>query len=211
MLRQILVKPSASSGAHGRLIDKVEPFEEKMFAARKVAEKARPDVLQVTSADRSLGLPLPKPDGDGKFRFYDVATVDDLRKEKWSVAERSDKGSITIVPHENIVPSPKARARADEIVQAFDTWFAKYSKRPRGLRAAERRRDAACSKQSSLERRIEAMRATSLAGLVAKARCLKLQYRDGEIVSCFDDAAETLACSIGRDLLSMKAADPLAA
>jgi hypothetical protein len=148
----------------------------------------------------------------GSFGFYDLSTVDDLRKEKWIVTKMAgQQDQITIVLNENVAPSLEARARADEIVQAFDTWFAEYTKRSRGLRTAERRRDAACSKEKTLRRKIIATPAATVEGLVAKARCIQAQFIDGEIKPHSDDADDTLSYSIARDLRSMKAADPLAA
>jgi hypothetical protein len=132
----------AAYAEHGRRIDEVAPFEERLWAHHSAAEKARPEVLRATPADRAQGLPQPflDRDEDGKERFYDSRTVYGLRKEKWTVVkEANQQGQITIVLNKNVIPSPEARARADEIVQTFDTWFEKYNKRPRGLRAAERR------------------------------------------------------------------------
>ena len=67
-------------------------------------------------------------------------------------------------------PSAAARARADEIVSAFDTWQKRRDRRPRGYRAAERAMDAAGRRLCDLERKICSTRARSLAGLIAKAR-----------------------------------------
>jgi hypothetical protein len=68
-LLDLVQKYFVAYAEHGRLIDEVGLMEEKMFAAQRAAEKARPDVLRRTSVDRNLGLPLPNPDRDGKFRF----------------------------------------------------------------------------------------------------------------------------------------------
>ena len=197
----------AAHAEHGRRIDEVAPFEERMWAHHSAAEKARPDVLRTTPADRALGLPQPFLDRDEneKERFYDSRTVDNLRKEKWTVVkEANQQGQITIVLNPNVIPSPEARARADEIVQTFDAWFEKYNKRPRGLRAAERRCAAACSKSLALNRRIAAIRAQTLEGLIAKVRCVQLGYRDGNLKQHFDDAHEIVGHSIMVDLVDLK-------
>jgi hypothetical protein len=89
-------------------------------------------------------------------------------------------------------------------VQAFDTWFEKYNKRPRGLRAAERRCAAACSKSIALNRKVAAIRAQTLEGLIAKVRCVQLGYRDGNPEQHFDDAHEIVGHSIMVDLVDLK-------
>ena len=91
---------------------------------------------------------------------------------------------------------PQAPARADEIVQAFDRWYPSYNKVPRGLRAAERRMHVALNKQDKLGRKIAATRASTIAGMKAKARCVAMEPDDDHL---------GIAVSIMRDVTALAA------
>lgn len=143
-----------------------------------------------------------------------MADIEELRKEEWIILKApidpSDPWSVyqflrrTAGLHEKVIPSPQARARADEIVQANDKWLAKYKRRPPGMRAAERRANMAGDASAALRRRINATRAVTLEGLIAKARCVPLDYIDGNLEPHLDDWA--FEDSVVVDLLSMKGA-----
>src|SRR5437870_157697 len=64
------------------------------------------------------------------------------------------------------VPSPEARARADEIVAAYDEWSPKQD--APGSRKREARSERMFNKLSRLENKINKRRARTLVGLIAK-------------------------------------------
>ena len=89
-----------------------------------------------------------------------------------------------------------------------DELFAKLgSKRPPAL-AAERKRDKAISLIAELDEQISEIPATSIEGMIAKARCAKAYDED-----CYpycDDPLSMFGASIVRDLLAMAEAKPAA-
>jgi len=142
-----------------------EKFEAKWFRHQRTLERQIPDVLHRRSEDLELELPAPASAGDGFYR--DGSDIDRLRGETWKRREPAEDGER----HSFVVrPSAAARARADEIIAAFDTWQKQRDRRPRGYRAAERAMDAAGRRLCDLERQICNTRVRSLAGLIAKAQ-----------------------------------------
>lgn len=106
----------------------------------------------------------------------------------------------SIVADRYFDPSPEARARADEIIAAFDQWEKmRDRKKPRGMVAAERKREKASKLVIKLEKQIAKMPATSIAGMIAKARWAQA-YDDDCYPEC-DDPLSVLSASIARDLL----------
>jgi hypothetical protein len=194
--------------------DEFNRIEEKKFDARRVAEEARPDVLRIRAEDKALGLPEPYRNSHKVGEFYELTDVERLREEKWErfknvVIEPTDIVAVEQflrrfeLLHEVYTPTPEARARADEIIQASENWYAAY-KPTRGLRAAERRRDVAFNKQDKLARKIAATKASTIAGMKAKARCVAIEF-PGERITDLDDIHCRLAVSIMRDLSAMAA------
>jgi hypothetical protein len=181
-------------------------LDDKEIAARKAAEDARPEVLRIRDEDRMF-LPEPYSNAWKVGKFYDAVDVEQLRKEKWSrvknvTIEPTDLGAVVdfVKRHEFLyeeyTPALEARARADEIIQAHDHWYVSY-KKPRGLRAADRRLNAAHNKQDKIRRKIATTKASTIAGLKAKAYCVK---------EFLDEGAEDhlgIAASIMRDLSAM--------
>jgi hypothetical protein len=61
---------------------------------------------------------------------------------------------------------------SDEIIAAHDEWRKKRDrKKPRGLVAAERKRNKVADRLIELEEQIAETPATSIGGMIAKARC----------------------------------------
>ncbi len=73
-----------------------------------------------------------------------------------------------------IVPSKAARARADQIVAAYDEW-AKERIPPRGYKKLARESDRAFDATTRLENKILKTRATTIEGMIAKIRCAHAQ------------------------------------
>ena len=65
------------------------------------------------------------------------------------------------------MPSPEARARADEIVAAHDEW-SPY-RHPRGIKGKEARSERMFNRLSRLESKINRTRAHTFVGLLAKS------------------------------------------
>src|SRR3979490_866032 len=95
-----------------------------------------------------------------------------MRKPKWSVGERRDEkdGGFTVTIL-YVEPAAQAKERADEIVAAYDVWK-NACKAPRGMLTAEREEGKTSRRVSVLEAQIIRTAATTLEGLVAKARCV---------------------------------------
>jgi hypothetical protein len=161
-----LLEDHQAAAVEERLLYKAyEKFEAKWFRRQRALERQIPDVLQRRSEDLELGLSAPEAVGGDFYR--DGSDVDRLRGQTWKRWESSEDGER----HSFVVsPSAAARARADEIIAAFDTWQKRRDRRPHGYRAAERAMDAAGRRLCDLERQIRSTRVRSLAGLVAKAQ-----------------------------------------
>ena len=97
-----------------------------------------------------------------------------------------------------VAPAPAARARADEIIEAFDKWNAD-KKVPRGYRKATREAKKADRVWTRLEKSLGNTRATTFEGMIAKMRCARAYecWVDDDIQ---DGPAHTMALSIIEDL-----------
>jgi hypothetical protein len=153
--------------------------------------------MEVRSSDAELGIPLPDQTDEYLCGFYGGAAVNKIRQPKWldckKVGEDADNLAMTF---RNITPSAEARARADEIVAAYDEWEAAKEKKPRGFKAAIDAYDKAESIETRLEQKIHSIRATTIEGMTAKARCAELYYFEGGVVDNFSE-------SIAKDLLAL--------
>jgi hypothetical protein len=111
--------------------------------------------------------------------------------------ESSDENEKFVISIQYVTPSAEARARADEIIAAFDEWRAAKDTRPRGYKTAKRRYEKAERIESRLERNIHSISATTVEGMIAKARCAELYYFEGGIHGDFSE-------SIAHDLLALR-------
>jgi hypothetical protein len=102
-----------------RLYKIFEKLEDQWFRRRK-REKPIPEVLRRRPEDSDLELPdMSAHDGFYQHRHG----VDDLRGKTWllsSITGNIRDGGEHIFRARMVTPSPEARARADEIVSAFD-------------------------------------------------------------------------------------------
>jgi hypothetical protein len=180
-----------------------------------------PDVLRVRPEDQELGLPNPfqrrddvnvrlggSPIGGGgaEQSYSGVLWIDELRAPKWPVVaqinlpEGLEHGTVGGKFGLRYVdpPTPAARARADEIVQAFDEWWPRHHQSPRGIRSMERKMDAALKFADRLRRKVDRSQALTLGGLIAKAKVAACE-------SCDDDPqfGDSTRTSIARDLLRL--------
>jgi hypothetical protein len=131
----------------------------------------KPEALRIRAADLVQGLPQP---ASPKATFYNLSyDVDALRKPNWDATT----GFVAL--------TSEARARADEIVQAFEEWWSgaiasKKYRSIRGLHAAECRMDMAGRLARHLQDKVIRTPARTLDGRIAKARCLAADLIDGE-------------------------------
>jgi hypothetical protein len=148
--------------AYGDYVRLGEIAAAKLLTA--IGEKhPKPEVLRVRAADRGLGLPQP---ASPKATSYDLPyDVDALRKPN----RQSSTGFVA--------QTPEARARADEIVQAYEKWWStvivgRNYRAIRSLHAAERQMYAAGRLARKLQDRVIKTPARTADGRIAKARCL---------------------------------------
>jgi hypothetical protein len=97
-----------------------------------------------------------------------------------------------------VEPSAAARARADEILAAFDKWNVN-GKPPRGYRKAVREQDKARKVWDRIEIQICDTRASTMEGMIAKFRCARA-YEGWEHEDVEDGPPRRMALSIMGDL-----------
>jgi hypothetical protein len=162
----------------------------------------KPDVLRCRETDADIGLPplYPLPEDHGAI-WDRPMDIDPLRAEKWwtvTTVKSGDEISSTCRAFE---PSPAARARAAEIIAAFDAWRKKDEKPPRGFKKLVRERDRAWCTVDRLEQRIADIRATTLEGMRAKIRCAQAFAETDHIQKIEENAcSEVMALSIFMDI-----------
>jgi hypothetical protein len=131
-------------------------------AYRKLwAENPRPDVLLMRPEDEALGL-YAAPAGCTRPANWDFPyLVERLRNLKCRVMEQVQSpegmefyfGDGQAVRY--IQPTAAARARAAEIIEAYDEWFPSQNQCPRGIRGTERKRDTASKLVNRLRRKVD--------------------------------------------------------
>lgn len=196
----------------------IDRAEDHVKSTSKRAEM--PDVLRWRKSDARLGVPhpyvcnaFPEPQFDRDMQ------VDPLRRKRWVLSTR-----VTVKGHlikgmfyekmTMFTPSKAARARADEIIAAYDVW-AKPAARvyPRGFKKLEKECDRADKVASDLQFQVCEMRATTIDGMLAKVRAAHatLWCKPNAIFETGLDnlsgCAEEMAESVFRDLQSMAMAE----
>jgi hypothetical protein len=160
------------------------------------------------------GLPCPTRDG----RLWYGPNIEHLRNVPQTLQDfrncievDDERGKSVLIGRKL---DPKAQARANEIVAAWDAWQAELlqARITSGEKDATDRYIALSDEEDALLLQIIAMPATTLAGALAKARCAMLEcaYRDGfekQIEAQMADeggpTSEALCTAIARDLLRM--------
>jgi len=159
-----------------------------------------PQVLEWREEDAHLGLPVNKSD---KLKSRELAWdceyfVGKLRPAKWPVSTMLGDNEDMTLFYRLVEPSPAARARADEIIAAFDSWWAS-ERYPRGFRTAKRKANKLYREYERLEERTSHLRATTIEGMMAKVRCARA-YADGLEISDLQGCAEVMALSLFEDI-----------
>jgi hypothetical protein len=160
---------------------------------------------QITGARKRTAKPPTCPE-----HYDNQIWIDHLRKPRWGVVEKREMAD-DVQPYYccgmvdvrcAVKPSPAARARADEIVQAFDEWRSRNRTEdpdPPGVEAMEHKKEVLFDLMCDLEKRIFATPARTLAGLVAKARHA---LRD-DVTGCMDDYGERIVTSLAQDVIDL--------
>lgn len=199
----------AADVKYRELNDRVERMRESF----KHPRDPLPDVLRWSKSDLKLGLPnILIQLGWTEIDWHKEMQVEKIRAEKWIIWKR-----VTIKGHpvegmyqdqlSMVAPSKAARARADEIIAAYDEW-AKEGVPPRGYKKAMRERDKADNIAASLEKKLTQTRASTIDGMLAKIRCaharMEEKYDLDELEalhpSRISGCADEIAVSIFRDL-----------
>jgi hypothetical protein len=193
---------------------------EERAAEKWNAENPIPDALWVQPEDEALGVPSPwrerseddrsrfeeeaKTNSAVKERFFtynDHMLIEEIRGPKWYVLDE-------IEPPEGMVfyrcaggevcryfePSAAARARADEIVKAYDDWRPKRDRQSARIHRMEDKSDAVLTRAGRLLNKIGRLQAKTIEGLIAKAKVT--------VVEKYDDF-HGVPNSIMRDLLAL--------
>jgi hypothetical protein len=131
---------------------------------KQEAKCPMPEVLHVRPEDAELEL----PDHNGVYDallltrsqrtdYHDRTWIDALRRPQWRrTSEFTPPNLAPVCICEGFEPSPAARARADEIVAAYDEWWPKLHRRaareiktrlPRGFAAIEKQDSMPCPRR----------------------------------------------------------------
>jgi hypothetical protein len=186
-LLKLLDECSAADKEADRLGKLFSDHEKKAFAHRE--NVPIPDALRVRPEDGSLGL-VQEYDALAhggmmereKRDTYDRNDTLRWTSDKWLYIERVEHGPDDWSFHvARRAPSPAARARADEIIQAVAEWEKERCRTPHGYRRAEREWEVAIQRRDRLRGRVLALRPRTLAGIVGKARLVEEMISSGEL------------------------------
>jgi len=147
---------------------------------------------------REGGLTVSKKE-QIKPSHYDHISVADLREPKWLTVTKLDFPPDVgpwyaggFIGTRYVIPSPQARARADEIIAAYDEWR-RASEMPES--PEDDTLEATVEELNDLCREIESTPAMTFAGLVAKARVAIECEEDGEEAWSFAEELVDFAAS----------------
>jgi hypothetical protein len=152
----------------------------------------------IQPGDVELGLPqLPEGAWSGSYEIR----IHELSEAEWPVREEFEppagKDFRYVRPGEMIryeAPSTAARARADEIIEAYGGWHDDYWHETREMRSLDRQSDRLLRRKDKLRAKIDRTRAHTIAGLAAKAQVAAIEGEDQP------DFADTTLESIARDM-----------
>jgi hypothetical protein len=192
-----------------RALKAFTPYEAKWYARRRQVLQELPEALRVRAEDPEL---LPMAMGhlqgveDGFHGIHlaggerSLSSIYYLQGDKWAISDQlsppEDPFISATVRWEE--PTPAARARADEIIEAHNKLTSRYRRRPAGYRAAKWLKDTASSAACAILEEIRSTPSQSLAGVVAKARLAHDDARD-----------EEMALSVVDDLLALPPGPPI--
>jgi hypothetical protein len=195
-LLSLAAKYVATETEHSRLYKLANELEDAFL------DEGMPEALRIRPGDAELGIHA----FFGRLgEHHNYFNIDVLRWPTWPHPDSKveiERGRI--VAERLFEPSAEARARADEIIAANDQrQKTKGKKKPRRLVAIDRKRAQLVKLLNELDERISEMPATTMEGMVAKARCAKVYDEDCR-PDC-DDPLSMFGASIVRDLLARAA------
>jgi hypothetical protein len=188
------LSPRATTLADAELVELAERFkraEAECGHLSRIADELDgrrvidpPEALRLRDGDPELGLPSLAPDC-----FYGSREIEYMRLEWWFITARTDHedGKSFTIAANYLVPSTSAQARADEVIAAHEKWIKRIRRKPNGYRAAAGASDNAFQLAQEIESQILEVPATTIEGLVAKAKCQKLTVGDVFARSTVDD------------------------
>ncbi len=168
-----------------------------------------PDALWVRETDRELTLFSSQVDHSSGRAYFGETTIEHLRR---SPRARWAEEPHPTLPPPNVrgvlVPWPKAQARAEEIIAAWDTYRSEARRRREasGLAAAELANDLALAAYQEAQRALYLTPARTMPGMLAKAAVVMGPYDEAEtdFVEEMDDSQATfnfkLSMSLARDV-----------
>jgi hypothetical protein len=176
-------------------------------------ERPVPAALYLRSSDGELGLPCPTMLyisarlGNLKDRsaaYYSEIDIAPLRDAKWLISTISKTEDSWRSDGKYSEPSPDARARANEIIAAYEDWQTTARKPPRGYKKAVRERDRAGRASQKIEKEIAKTPAKTVRGMFAKLRCAQ-HYAGTTLIDEIDSGGctEVMAISIFNDVKRM--------
>jgi hypothetical protein len=162
-----------------------------LINAKWEAKHPMPDALRARPGDAELCLPHLCSEEVLNRCGWMVGNIEDMRRPEWwrTVVLDPPEGLKYARGGEGLesyVPSPEARARADEIVAAYDEWFPKRDAPGSRKRGAQSER--LFNKLSRLEAKINKRRARTFVGLLAKGYIASITASDPDS----DPAIESL-------------------
>lgn len=166
----------------------------------------KPKALFWRKSDGELGLTKPYYVGiPDEAKTFGPADVDTLRQETWLFTSvETDEDRLTTNQCKR-APSPEARARADEIIAAFDQWY-KEPKPRRGYKKAMRDARRVDNEIDDLVSQICDVKCRTMGGLGEKIRALMACHGANVIEDIGigkGEITEEIALSIFRDLSAM--------
>jgi hypothetical protein len=166
-----------------------------------------PEMLRILPSDAELGrAPWQATD---EF-WHRPCDLEQWRKlDEWvQVSKLLTDDRMEMVLERNDPPA-QLRARAEQIVSAFDKWRS-CGERPSGYHAAVSERDEAEEIYREIEETITETRATTVEGLFAKVRCAQAYMKKEGVIDGIEhgSAAETMAVSVFNDIQEMVSARP---
>jgi hypothetical protein len=192
-LLSLAAKYVATESEQSRLCELANELEDAFL------NEGKPEALRVRPSDAELGIHA----FFGRLgEDHNYLNIDVLSWPEWPHPDSKVEVEMgRIIADRLYEPSAEARARADEIIAANDQWYrTKGKKKPRRLVAIQRKRHQLVKLMNELDERIAEMPATTMEGMVAKARCAKAYDEDCR-PDC-DDPLSMFGASIVRDLLA---------
>jgi hypothetical protein len=181
-------------------------YRADILSGEGIKQAPVPEALFWRKSDEELGLPKPYYVGvlDEK-KAFDRSTVNQLRRETWWFTSAERDGDRLTLVQDKRAPAPTARARADEIISAWDQWH-KEPKPRRGHKKALREARKVDNEIDDLASQIADVECLTPGDLCEKIKCL-MAYDGANAIEDLNldqgDISEGMTLSIFRDIFAM--------